>query len=443
MQTPIFWTEVFDTATQTWFAIDAMVTVRCYVAEKDLKLLQPRGKLAAAQKLGMGLVVGYGASQNAKDVTMRYAGSVTRLADSVMRSTGTSHTRFDAHRILIPFLRSHMADPAEREEDKLLAFAEKAKPKPDEMPTTLSGFQRHPRYMLEKHLREKEAFKPGAQPVGTFSVGKGAKETEERIFLRKDTVQGKTVENYHKEGRQVRMGEQPLKMIRQRAMTTARIRELQQYELEHGTPMMQPIYSVEQTEYIKPPPIVDGRIPKNAFGNADVFVPSMVPEGAVHLPHKGLSRVAKKFSFDWAEAVVGFEFKKRGAIPVVRGVLVAEEHADTLMKAFEEDEAERVRKQDQKREKAALTRWKKMLAGLRIKARIQAEYGTGGFAAASSAVADGSGSMSGPAVKGKKGKAKAKIAGIKKQDEEHVQERDENDTAFDAKPGVVDSHGGY
>ena len=71
----------------------------------------------------------------------------------------------------------------------------------------------------------------------------------------------------------------------------------------------QPLFSENQTDIYVPPPVKDvrrlildlfvphlvsiadsvlsrsqGKVPKNNFGNIDLFVPSMLPEGAVHLP---------------------------------------------------------------------------------------------------------------------------------------------------------------
>jgi hypothetical protein len=68
-------------------------------------------------------------------------------------------------------------------------------------------------------------------------------------------------------------------------------------------------------------------VPKNNFGNIDLYVPSMLPHGAAHVPCeiftvlrgkniplivmilvitvKGAVKVARQLGFDYAEAVVG------------------------------------------------------------------------------------------------------------------------------------------
>lgn len=171
------------------------------------------------------------------------------------------------------------------------------------------------------------------------------------------------------------LGEQPRKRVPFRAATINRKRELAEAELASGgQKMLQGLYSYDQTEWIIPDPIVNGRIPKNGYGNMDVYVESMVPKGAVHLRLKGAKRICNKLGVDFAEAVTGFEFGARMAIPVIEGVVVAEENADLVKNAWQEYEQERVRKEDEKRRKAALGMWRKMMMGLRIIKRIKEEY---------------------------------------------------------------------
>jgi hypothetical protein len=44
------------------------------------------------------------------------------------------------------------------------------------------------------------------------------------------------------------------------------------------------LYTEDQTEVYAAPPIVNGRVPKNSYGNLDIYVPSMVPPGGAHIP---------------------------------------------------------------------------------------------------------------------------------------------------------------
>lgn len=101
----------------------------------------------------------------------------------------------------------------------------------------------------------------------------------------------------------------------------------------------------------------------------------MCPEGAVHIPYRGTVRVCKRLQIDYAEAVIDFEFGHRMAVPVIQGVVVAEEYYEQVMEELAKDEAERTRKEDEKRRKAALGMWRKLIMGMRIANRIKQEYG--------------------------------------------------------------------
>lgn len=63
------------------------------------------------------------------------------------------------------------------------------------------------------------------------------------------------------------------------------------------------------------------------------------------------------------------------AVPVIQGVVIAEENHDVVMEQLQQDEAERARKEDEKRRKAALGQWRKFIMGMRIVRRIREEYG--------------------------------------------------------------------
>lgn len=106
-----------------------------------------------------------------------------------------------------------------------------------------------------------------------------------------------------------------------------------------------------------------------------MFAEHMCPKGAVHVPFKGTVKVCKKLQIDYAEAVVDFEFGHRMAVPVIQGVVIAEENHDMVMEQLQIDEAERMRKEDEKRRKAALGQWRKFIMGMRIVQRIRQEYG--------------------------------------------------------------------
>lgn len=46
------------------------------------------------------------------------------------------------------------------------------------------------------------------------------------------------------------------------------------------------IYGAWQVEDYIPPPAVDGKVPRNEYGNVELFKPTMLPAGTVHLKCK-------------------------------------------------------------------------------------------------------------------------------------------------------------
>ena len=131
------------------------------------------------------------------------------------------------------------------------------------------------------------------------------------------------------------------------------------------------LYAPYQTTVYTAPSVVNGRIPKNQYGNLDVYVPSMVPPGGVHLPHPDTARVARILGIDYADAITGFSFKGRHGTAITNGAVVAagyREAVEAVIKAFED---ERAQAEEERRSLDALKMWKRFLAGLRIRQRIE------------------------------------------------------------------------
>jgi xeroderma pigmentosum group C-complementing protein len=103
----------------------------------------------------------------------------------------------------------------------------------------------------------------------------------------------------------------------------------------------------------------------------------MVPAGATHVQLKGTAKLCRKLGIEYAEACTGFEFGNRRAVPVLTGVVVAEENRQMVIDAWREDERIKKEKEDGKREQRALTLWKKFLHGLKVVKRMKETYGVG------------------------------------------------------------------
>ncbi|KAK0672530.1 putative DNA repair protein [Cercophora samala] len=398
LEYPHYWTEALSPVTQKFLSIDPLKPL--LATNPDLlSHFEPRGSKADKARQVVSYIIAHSPDGTAKDVTIRYLKRQqlpgrtkgNRLPPEkipVYDKNGKvkRHEEYDwFKRVMNAYVRGRdqkhpltEADTLENETD--LKPAERVEKVVKEGEETLQYYKQSKEFVLERHLKREEALLPGAKPVKMFVQNRskkpgGTNAQGEPVYSRKDVVQVKSAETWHKQGRAPKPGEEPLKRVPYRAATTNRRREIAEAEMATGQKVLQGLYSHGQTDWIIPPPIQDGKIPKNEYGNIDLFVPTMCPEGAVHVPYRGAGRVAKRLGIDYAEAVVDFEFGHRMAVPVVQGVVVAEEFYGRMVEELERDEAERRRKEDEKRRKRALGVWRRMLMGLRIVERLEGQYG--------------------------------------------------------------------
>merc|ERR1712000_505066 len=117
--------------------------------------------------------------------------------------------------------------------------------------------------------------------VGKVSTGPSKTAKLESVYRRRDIHLCRSADAWYRRGRDVNEGEQPLKRVvtkKRRDQAVVLDEDLgEDHEANEGTAL----YAEYQTSLYIPPPVVDGQIPKNAYGNLDVYVPTMIPAGAV------------------------------------------------------------------------------------------------------------------------------------------------------------------
>lgn len=389
---PHYWSEILSPITNTYTPVDALVTQTVATNRELTERFEPRSTKSEKLKQVIAYVIGYSSDGTAKDVTTRYLKGKMwpgktksyryppeKIAIKGHDGKIKRHIQNDWFKNLMYFYErgcnKHPRDEIDDYEDANdLMPAKREKREVEVGKETLQYFKTSSKFVLERHLKREEALIPSAKIVKYFSAGKGNNTVKEAVYLRKDVVICKSVETWHKEGRAPKPGEQPLKRVPYRAATTFRRRKLAEAEEAMGEKMLQGLFSHAQTEWIIPAPIENGIIPKNEFGNIDLYVDSMLPKGGVHIPMRGIPKICRRLGFDFAEAVTGFEFGNRIAVPIVTGVVVAEENFDVIMEEWHNDEAERVRKEDQKRKQMALHMWRKLLMSQRVIKRLREEY---------------------------------------------------------------------
>ncbi|KAG5912906.1 hypothetical protein E4U42_001728, partial [Claviceps africana] len=360
---PVYWVEVLDTGHQKWQPVDPMVTHSFWKA----KVLEPP---MTDKENSLSYVVAFEADGTARDVTRRYAKAYAAKTRKLRVETVLNDDGEWWRKATRPFRRRQATD-LDQIEDSELAGVEAREP----MPKNVQDFKNHPVYALERHLRRHEVLVPGARPSGTLTAGGrgGGRGPLEKIYRRKDVRIARSADKWYRMGRLVRPNQVPVKWMPRRA----RPRDGRRYEGEgEGDDKNEdatadvPLYTTEQTDLYEAPPVRDGRVSKNKFGNIDVYVPSMIPRGGVHIRHEHAARAALLAGVDYAPALTGFSFQGRHGTAVLSGVVVAEEFREAVW-AIVEGMADVEREvEDERRGLAARRMWRRLLMGLRIRERI-------------------------------------------------------------------------
>ncbi|CAL8368906.1 unnamed protein product [Lota lota] len=232
------------------------------------------------------------------------------------------------------------------------------------MPTSIAELKNHPLYALTRHLLKYEALYPPTAAVLGYCRG-------EPVYSRDCVHQLHSKDTWLKEARTVRLGEEPFKMVKGFSNRSRKARMMVEQKEEKDLAL----FGEWQTEEYQPPIAVEGKVPRNEYGNVYLFKPCMLPVGCVHLRLPTLNRVARKLDLDAAPAVTGFDFHGGYSHAVTDGYIVCEEHEEILRAAWEEDQALQKQKEREKREKRATSNWKLLVKGLLIRERLQLRYG--------------------------------------------------------------------
>ncbi|MCJ1245386.1 hypothetical protein MMC30_002590 [Trapelia coarctata] len=355
---PVYWVEAFSEAYQKWVPVDPLVTK---TIAKPSRFEPP----ASDADNSMIYVIAFEEDGSARDVTRRY----TKAYNAKTRKSRVEVTNGGGRwwrRVSRLYRRVH-ALSRDQVEDAELAAKEAAEP----MPSNVQDFKDHPYYALERHLRRNEVIHPKRE-AGKVKAGKsgagGGNKALEPVYRRQDVHIVKSADSWYRLGREIKTGEQPLKRVQPRRRREAVSEEdISGDEENAGTPM----YAGFQTIPFTAPPVVRGIVPKNAYGNLDIYVPSMVPPGGTHILHPDTARAAKLLGIHYADAVTGFEFRGRHGTALIKGAVVASEYRPAVEEVIRGFEYERAEEEGARRSSNALRMWRMFLKGLRIRERIK------------------------------------------------------------------------
>ncbi|KAI8143710.1 hypothetical protein BJV82DRAFT_609169 [Fennellomyces sp. T-0311] len=355
---PTVWAEIYNPHAGRWICVDPIRGLYDHP-----KAMQPG---AGDRQNNMSIVLAFPSDRDGcVDVTRRYASNMAkavRLRERELtkreKKGGFMSWWGGCYRII---QRKRWGPQEQKEQDELDKLNTR-----EPMPTSIQAFNNHELYALERHLKKFEVLHPKKPVLGHI---KG-----EAIYPRSCVKLVHTVESWMKRGRVIKGGEQPVKRVNARAVTLEK-RRAQELAKQEGETLKVGCYGEWQTEVFKPPAVVDAVVPRNAYGRVDLFTPEMLPIGAAHIPINGIGKIARRLGIDCVEAVVDFEFVRGRSVPVTNGVVVAKQNKAILLEAWEEHEQAESNKAIKKQEKEVYSRWRKLILGVLIEARLERDYG--------------------------------------------------------------------
>ncbi|XP_061592696.1 DNA repair protein complementing XP-C cells [Cololabis saira] len=267
------------------------------------------------------------------------------------------------------------------------------------LPTSVAEYKNHPLYVLKRHLLKYEALYPATAAVLGYCRG-------EPVYSRDCVHTLHSKDTWLKEARTVRLGEEPFKMVKGFSNRSRKARMLAETKEANDLPL----FGDWQTEEYQPPLAVDGKVPRNEYGNVYLFKACMLPVGCIHLRLPNLNRVARKLNIDAVPAVTGFDYHGGYSHAVTDGYIVCEEDEEILRAAWVEEQEIQKQKEKEKKEKRVLANWTLLVKGLLIRERLKQRYSKKSHGLGSLAHGDGTGGFSSDEDGGEGGGPAAKTA---------------------------------
>ncbi|XP_053600558.1 DNA repair protein complementing XP-C cells homolog isoform X2 [Plodia interpunctella] len=325
-------------------------------SDEDFKPTKISPKASTSRKPSTGrathpvcYVVGWDNNNNLKDVTRRYVphwSTATRKLRVDPRWWDAAATPWAGRR-----------DARDREEDEYLDRMQLEAP----LPKSISEYKNHPLYALKRHLLKYEAiYPPDAAALG-FVRG-------EPVYSRRCVHTCRSRDTWLKEAKVVKLAEQPYKVVKARPKWDRLSNKL-------ITDKPLEVFGPWQVQDYEPPSAENGIVPRNAYGNVELFKDCMLPKGTVHINLPGLNKVCKKLNVDCAPAMTGFDFNGGWSHPVYSGFVVCQEFQQLVTDAWHKDQEEQERREIEKMEARVYGNWRRLIRGLFIRERLKCKYG--------------------------------------------------------------------
>lgn len=369
---PLFWIEVWNKFLKKWITVDPVVlnVVEVMPMRRKCKF-EPPATDATCQSW---YVIAYDVHGNVKDVTRRYTQYYNAKTVKKRIEFASDEDEHWYMRLLqaakAPNVKLSEADIMETKEfyDRDVC---------EGIPNNMADFKNHPVYALESQLRQDEVIYPKDESSKCGSFRPLNKNSIMPVYKRSHVFRLRTAKAWYMRGRVLKIGVQPLK--------TKAVPKIA-FDEDDDDDGLERLYAEFQTEMYKAPPIVDGKITKNAYGNLEIYTPTMMPDNGFlarvtdKITMKMLERAAREFlRIDYARAIVAFDFggTKNKRTPTARegGVVIDKQYKEAMLLILEQ--LQEMEEDDKRRqvELNALHSWRFFMTKLKIMKRLDKQHG--------------------------------------------------------------------
>lgn len=309
------------------------------------------------------------------DVAFRYFGKLDLRTDSgrsallfqsVLRSMNTGILYSDLDNLELNFLRS-------------VAFANLT------IPQTLAGVRRNPNIVTKESLRYNEALKKSSHSITKIKLSDGSKH---RVYLGNQILYGRSEQQWKFLGRSIlpEQIETPIRIHNSLQMLRTKRRKLM--TLNGKLACETRLYNFEQTCPFIKQEVSNGKIPRNQYGNIEIFSPIMIPTGCTWITWSYIELILRLYSkrkiptkiqseIEYVPVVIGFDFRTKPgyAVPIKRGVLVLNSQMYSIHHIWLSGKMQVDRQHLRLKKIRSLSVWNTLLHKLRIVQRLDKQYG--------------------------------------------------------------------
>ncbi|KAI5965612.1 uncharacterized protein KGF55_000974 [Candida pseudojiufengensis] len=241
------------------------------------------------------------------------------------------------------------------------------------IPETYSAMKKSPNFITPSTLRYNEIIIPGTVPIKKIKLNT----SKEPVYFKNYILVGKSEQQWKFVGRSIKP-DQIDSYIKLAKATPRTIYNKRVFNLNNETnPELNSIklYSFAQTcPYIKLK-VENGKLPKNKYGNIEIFRPNMVPDECVWLRLSNIESILSRTLAHYVPVVVGFKFKSGHAFPRKDGVIVLKKDEVPIKKLWLTGKIEEHKQLEEHKQIQLLKSWKSFLKMLKIQNRLNEQHG--------------------------------------------------------------------